>query len=106
MIPHWSKTLIKPGQSNLSTQMSRIAISTTKTTLLKLNPNIPSPTSFQIQQSQVLFSHAPILRFTVGKVSQLPPADSPEVAFLGRSNVGVSPFPCLPSLEAVDGVNN
>jgi len=75
--------------------MSRHSTSAT-TTFLKLNPNIPSPTSFQIHQSQTLFSHAPILRFTVGKVSQLPQADSPEVAFLGRSNVGVSPLSLSP----------
>jgi len=66
------------------------------TTFLKLNPAVPSPTSFQIHHSQTLFSHTPLLRFTVGKVTQLPTPDSPEVAFLGRSNVGVSPFPTLP----------
>ena len=68
--------------------MSRAAPSIPTT--LRLNPNAPLPTQKQIHISSKLFSPAPILRFTVGKYSQLPPAESPEVVILGRSNVGVS----------------
>jgi hypothetical protein len=46
-------------------------------------------TQKQVHLSTKLFSPAPILRFSVGKFSQLPAADGPEVVVLGRSNVGV-----------------
>ena len=69
-------------------------------TTLRLNPNAPFPMQKQIHLSTKLFTPAPILRFTVGKYSQLPAAESPEVAILGRSNVGVTPpnppVPLLP----------
>lgn len=68
-------------------------------TSLRLNPNAPLPTQKQIHLSTKLFTPAPILRFTVGKYSQLPAAESPEVAVLGRSNVGVSSL-WAPRIEA------
>lgn len=62
-------------------------------TTLRLNPNGPQATQKQIHLSTKLFSPAPILRFTVGKFSQVPQGDGPEVVVLGRSNVGVSSPP-------------
>jgi hypothetical protein len=58
-------------------------------TSFRLNHSSPLASNTQIRQAGKFFSPAPILRFTVGKFSQLPPPDSPEVAILGRSNVGV-----------------
>jgi hypothetical protein len=60
-------------------------------TTLRLTSIAPIQTQKQIHLSTKLFAPAPILRFTVGKFSQLPNAESPEVAVLGRSNVGVFP---------------
>jgi len=64
-------------------------------TTLRLTSIAPIPTQKQIHLSTKLFAPAPILRFTVGKFSQLPTAESPEVAVLGRSNVGVFPITLL-----------
>jgi hypothetical protein len=50
------------------------------------------PTQTQLGFAYSLLSPPPILRFTVGKAEQIPPVDGPQVAFMGRSNVGVSPF--------------
>lgn len=58
-------------------------------TSLSVNARTPRVSAEQLQRSQHYFNPAPILRFTVGKFSQLPVADGPEVVFLGRSNVGV-----------------
>jgi hypothetical protein len=58
-------------------------------TSLRLNPHAASPTQKYIDLSTKFFSPAPILRFSVGKCSQLPEAEGPEVVLLGRSNVGV-----------------
>jgi len=92
-----------PRSSRLSPQsMARTAPSLP--TALRLNPNAPFPSQKHVHLSSKLFAPAPILRFTMGKFSQLPPAESPEVAVLGRSNVGVSRLPhsgspfCIPCL--------
>src|SRR5215471_4607830 len=66
-------------------------------TSLRLNPTAGTYTQKQIHLSTKLFSPAPILRFTVGKFSQLPPAEGPEVVVLGRSNVGVILYPLFHS---------
>jgi GTP-binding protein len=61
-------------------------------TSLRLSSHSAVPTPKQIQLSTKFFAPAPILRFTVGKFSQLPAGEGPEVAVLGRSNVGVPPW--------------
>jgi hypothetical protein len=71
-----------------SSSMSRVAPSIP--TSLCLNPLAKSPTTKELHLCTKYFSRDPILRFTVGKCSQLHPAESPEVALVGRSNVGVS----------------
>ena len=63
-------------------------------TSFRLSSTVLTPNQRQIRLSTEYFSPTPILRFTVGKFSQLPTADGPEVAILGRSNVGVlTPLP-------------
>jgi hypothetical protein len=63
-------------------------------TSLRLNPKAFVPSEKHIYLSNKYFTPAPILRFTVGKFSQLPDAEGPEVAVLGRSNVGVQNSSC------------
>ena len=62
-------------------------------TTFRLRPKTTDLTQKHIHLSTKFFAPAPILRFTVGKFSQLPHAEGPEVVILGRSNVGVqTPF--------------
>jgi len=48
------------------------------------------PGEAQIEAARVLFAHPVAFMLGCAKIDQLPPADLPEVAFAGRSNVGKS----------------
>lgn len=69
--------------------------------LLKLSPSTlndytvslpPSPSSDLPKARSFFTKHQPPLLFTAAHFRQLPPSPYPEVAFLGRSNVGKSSF--------------
>ncbi|KAF2162811.1 hypothetical protein M409DRAFT_26666 [Zasmidium cellare ATCC 36951] len=52
---------------------------------------LPAPTPLQLRQSNAFFQrHDPILLYTAARFLELPPSPYPEIAVLGRSNVGKS----------------
>ncbi|KAK4502388.1 hypothetical protein PRZ48_005813 [Zasmidium cellare] len=70
----------------------------TQQPLLPLTPSnlntyttLPPPTPLQLRQSNAFFQrHDPLLLYTAARFLSLPPSPYPEIAVLGRSNVGKS----------------